>query len=207
MALSGGTELTLLGVGQPSYSWRHTGGGGTAIVNLTGAETATPSFTAPNLLANDDLTFTLTVTVGNNTRTDTVVVTVEADNDDPTANAGPDQTVYEASAVTLSGSGSDPRGRVAELLVEPDGRHPDGGADGRDVANATLHGTVDDGGLDADVHADGDGGRGQPHGHGGSDGRTPCADGERRTGTKWWTRATRCVWTGALRRRRSAPPR
>ena len=110
MALSGGTELTLLGVGQPSYSWRHTGGGGTAIVNLTGAETATPSFTAPNLLANDDLTFTLTVTVGNNTRTDTVVVTVEADNDDPTANAGPDQTVYEASAVTLSGSGSDPEG-------------------------------------------------------------------------------------------------
>ena len=109
-ALSGGADLTLQGVRQPSYSWRHTAGGGTAIVSLTGADTATPSFTAPNLLANDDLTFTLTVTVGNNTRTDTVVVTVEADNDDPTANAGSDQTVYEASAVTLSGRGSDPEG-------------------------------------------------------------------------------------------------
>ena len=109
--LSGGAELTLQGVGRPSYSWRHTGGGAST-VSLTGAETATPSFTAPNLLANDDLTFTLTMTIGDNTRTDTVVVTVEADNDDPTANAGEDQTVEPGDPVALSGSGSDPEGET-----------------------------------------------------------------------------------------------
>ncbi len=108
--LSGGADLTLQGVMQPGYSWRHTAGGAST-VRLTGAATATPSFTAPNLLANDDLTFTLTVTVGNDTMTDTVVVTVQADNDDPTAEAGPDQTVYEASAVRLDGRRSfDPEG-------------------------------------------------------------------------------------------------
>ena len=116
--LSGGAELTLQGVGRPSYSWRHTGGGAST-VSLTGAETATPSFTAPNLLANDDLTFTLTMTIGDNTRTDTVDVTVEADNDGPTANAGPDQRVDEGDTVTLSGSGSDPEGETLSYSWSP----------------------------------------------------------------------------------------
>ncbi len=116
--LSGGAELTLQGVGRPSYSWRHTGGGAST-VSLTGAETATPSFTAPNLLANDDLTFTLTMTIGDNTRTDTVDVTVEADNDGPTANAGPDQRVDEGDTVTLSGSGSDPEGETLSYSWRP----------------------------------------------------------------------------------------
>ena len=107
--LSGGADLTLQGVMQPGYSWRHTSGGGST-VRLTGAATASPRFTAPNLLADATLTFTLTVTVGNDTMTDTVDVTVQADNDDPAANAGPDQTVYEGSAVTLPGRGSDPEG-------------------------------------------------------------------------------------------------
>ncbi len=107
--LSGGADLTLQGVMQPGYSWRHTSGGGST-VRLTGAATASPRFTAPNLLADATLTFTLTVTVGNDTMTDTVDVTVQADNDDPAANAGPDQTVYEGGAVTLPGRGSDPEG-------------------------------------------------------------------------------------------------
>ena len=103
--LSGTTGgLNLQGVGQPSYSWSQTGGSPT--VTLTGATSATASFTAPNLLANATLTFTLTVTVGTVSKTDTVAITVTADNDDPTANAGSDQTVYEGSTVRLDGRGS-----------------------------------------------------------------------------------------------------
>ena len=106
--LSGGADLVLQGVRQPAYSWRHTAGAAT--VNMRGANTATPTFTAPNLLANTDLTFTMTVTIGDETRTDTMVLTVEADNDDPVANAGRDLTVWEGSTVTLPGSGWDPEG-------------------------------------------------------------------------------------------------
>ncbi len=106
--MSGGADLVLQGVRQPAYSWRHTAGAAT--VNMRGANTATPSFTAPNLLANTDLTFTMTVTIGDETMTDTMVLTVEADNDDPVANAGPDMTVWEGSPVTLPGSGWDPEG-------------------------------------------------------------------------------------------------
>ena len=106
--MSGGADLVLQGVRQPAYSWRHTAGAAT--VNMRGANTATPTFTAPNLLANTDLTFTMTVTIGDETMTDTMVLTVEADNDDPVANAGRDLTVWEGSTVTLPGSGWDPEG-------------------------------------------------------------------------------------------------
>ena len=106
--MSGGADLVLLGVRQPAYSWRHTAGAAT--VKMRGANTATPTFMAPNLLANTDLTFTMTVTIGDETMTDTMVLTVEADNDDPVANAGPDMTVWEGSPVTLPGSGWDPEG-------------------------------------------------------------------------------------------------
>ena len=106
--MSGGADLVLQGVRQPAYSWRHTAGAAT--VNMRGANTATPTFTAPNLLANTDLTFTMTVTIGDETMTDTMILTVEADNDDPVANAGRDLTVWEGSTVTLPGSGWDPEG-------------------------------------------------------------------------------------------------
>ena len=106
--MSGGADLVLQGVRQPAYSWRHTAGAAT--VNMRGANTATPTFTAPNLLANTDLTFTMTVTIGDETMTDTMVLTVEADNDDPVANAGEDMMVWEGSTVTLPGSGWDPEG-------------------------------------------------------------------------------------------------
>ena len=106
--MSGGADLVLQGVRQPAYSWRHTAGAAT--VNMRGANTATPTFTAPNLLADTVLTFTMTVTIGNETMTDTMMLTVEADNDDPVANAGWPMTVWEGSTVTLEGSGWDPEG-------------------------------------------------------------------------------------------------
>ena len=83
-------------------------------MTLNGADSATPRFEAPGqLLSNTRLIFQLTVTAGGKTATDTVRVRVAAGEDDPpTANAGPDQTVFAAAAVTLDGSGSsDPEGQ------------------------------------------------------------------------------------------------
>ena len=91
-----------------TYAWTHSGG--LPAVTLTGPATASPSFTAPTGLTQDAaLTFTLTVTDERGlTATDTVVVTVAtaANNQAPTADAGPDQTVSESLTVTLDGSAS-----------------------------------------------------------------------------------------------------
>ena len=112
-----------------SYAWTQTG---SPTVNLTGANTASPTFTAPNQDAT--LTFTLTVTLpasqgvvktgavdnaGTITTTDTVTIRVSAvPNQPPTANAGADKTVTPGSTVTLSGSGTDPDGNDADLRYE-----------------------------------------------------------------------------------------
>ena len=94
-----------------SYSWAQTGG---TAVTLTGANTATPSFTAP--IGPATLTFELTVTDNDGaTDTDTVVVNVsEPGNVAPTADAGPDQTVASGATVNLTGNGStDTDGTIA----------------------------------------------------------------------------------------------
>ncbi len=89
-----------------TYAWTQTSG---TTVTLSGATAAKPSFTAPELLANQNLVFSLTVNDGKAaSAADTVTVTVVADNDAPTANAGADRTVNAGASVTLSGSGSDP---------------------------------------------------------------------------------------------------
>ena len=67
--------------GQPSaalsYAWVQTAGSPT--ITLTGADTARPSFTAPQVATTTTLTFTLTVTAGGVSASDTVRVTVTDD--------------------------------------------------------------------------------------------------------------------------------
>jgi hypothetical protein len=91
-----------------SYSWTQTGG---TSVNLTGADTATPSFTAPTVGGSgEDLTFQLTVNDNagfpNSTSIDTVTIHVTYVNRDPVANAGLDDAKNEDTIVTLDGSAS-----------------------------------------------------------------------------------------------------
>ena len=107
-----GSRVTLDGSGSSdpeggalTYAWSQTGGTTVALSSTTAAK---PRFTAPS--ADGTLTFSLTVADPQGlTGTDSVTVTVE--NQPPTANAGPDQSVAKGSRVTLDGSGSaDPEG-------------------------------------------------------------------------------------------------
>ena len=115
-----GARVTLNGRGSSdpdddtlTYAWRQTGG---TSVSLSGANTATPGFTAPSLLSADaELVFRLTVSDGSLSATDTVTVTVTHVNDAPGADAGEPQTVAEGAAVTLRGTGTDPDGDDAAL--------------------------------------------------------------------------------------------
>ena len=105
-----------------AYAWTQTGG---PSVSLSGSNTATPSFTAPNAgPGGADLTFKLIVTDNNGLiDDDTVVVTVNGvPNLGPTANAGTDKTVNPGDTVTLDSSGSsDPDDGIASRKWEQTG--------------------------------------------------------------------------------------
>ena len=92
-------------------------------MTLSGADTATPSFTAPAGPAT--LKFELEVCDQEPLcDTDTVVITVNEQppaNQAPTADAGDDQTVASGATVNLDGTGSsDPDARHARLHLDPD---------------------------------------------------------------------------------------
>jgi alpha-tubulin suppressor-like RCC1 family protein len=107
VSLDGSTSFDPDGDPIMSIVWEQVAG---PPVALNGADTATPSFTAPLLAGGigsaDILTFRLSVSDGVLSATDDVTVTVEQVNHPPTANAGPNQTRDENSLVTLDGSAS-----------------------------------------------------------------------------------------------------
>ena len=99
-----------------TYQWSQTAG---ATVTLTGADSAQPSFTAPDVGPNGSaLTFELTVTDdGGISATDSVIVNVTWTNAAPSANAGGNQSSEEGSTVTLNASGSsDPDDGIASYV-------------------------------------------------------------------------------------------
>ena len=114
-----GSQVSLYGSGTDangtvdSYSWQQTVG---TEVALSGEDTATVTFTAPDV--NETLIFVLTVTDNEgNTWSDAVNVVVERlPNNPPEANAGSNQTVYIDSEVTISGSGRDNDGEVVMFV-------------------------------------------------------------------------------------------
>ena len=89
-----------------TYAWTQTAG---PAVTLTGATTAAPTFTAPTVnwpAASSTLTFQLTVSDGAATNAASVNVVVNNVNATPIADAGANQSVNEAAAVTLNASAS-----------------------------------------------------------------------------------------------------
>lgn len=95
--------------GALTYRWEQVAG---PFAAMSGADTATPSFIAPEVLVDTMLTFRLTVLDGGLRDRDTVQVLVRQVNKAPVASAGTAQTVDEGSTVTLQGSAEDPDGDV-----------------------------------------------------------------------------------------------
>ena len=114
-------------------------------VTLSGEDTATASFTAPDVDADTELVFRLTVTDNDGaTDTDEVTITVTdnspggGENAAPTANAGQDQEVDEGDEVTLAGSGSDSDGTIASYAWALTTTNDDVKLSGADTATASF---------------------------------------------------------------------
>jgi large repetitive protein len=91
-----------------TYAWTQQG---TPAVTLSGANTATPSFTAPSVTATTVLHFTLTVTANGKTASDTVDITVQKNNRHPVGHGPASLDANENTSITLDASqSSDPDG-------------------------------------------------------------------------------------------------
>jgi MYXO-CTERM domain-containing protein len=96
-----------------TYTWEQIGG---TSVTLTGADTLTPSFTAPSTANGDTLGFLLTVSDGTSSTSDVVRVSVNADpgstpgNTAPEVDAGEPAIVEAGATVTLNGTATDADG-------------------------------------------------------------------------------------------------
>jgi uncharacterized protein (TIGR03382 family) len=95
-----GTSLT--------YAWTQLPGG--PEVTLLGADTLTPSFIAPEVTAETELSFQLTVSDGVDSASDTVSVRVRNVNRVPSVDAGADFAADERTRVSLSATAADPDG-------------------------------------------------------------------------------------------------
>ena len=88
-----------------TYSWTHDD---TLAITITGSDSLSASFMAPDVAANTTITVTLTVNDGTVDVTDTLQVTItDSPNTPPTVDAGPAQAVNEGAPVTLTGTATD----------------------------------------------------------------------------------------------------
>ncbi|MBN9684313.1 MULTISPECIES: myxosortase-dependent M36 family metallopeptidase [unclassified Corallococcus] len=108
------STVTLAGTGTDpdgtavTYLWEQTAGDA---VTLTGADTATATFTAPDVNAAKELTFKFTVSSGGQSASDLVNVTVRKANRHPVGEAPASMDADEGSNVVLDASGiTDPDG-------------------------------------------------------------------------------------------------
>ena len=88
-----------------SYSWQQVDSSGYTAA-LIDADSATPSFTAPEVAADASLSFQLTVTDDRGKTSAATVTVIALDNTAPQANAGVDQDIYEGQSATLDASAS-----------------------------------------------------------------------------------------------------
>jgi len=86
-----------------TFAWTQIG---TPAVTISNATSARPTFVAPDVAADTDLTFEVSVSDGTATSTARTVVTVANVNKAPVSQAGAAQTVAAAALVTLDGTGS-----------------------------------------------------------------------------------------------------
>ena len=88
-----------------TYTWTHNS---TFSITLAGGDTAAPTFTAPHVLEETTIEFTLTVNDGTVDVTDKILVTVtDSANSPPMVNAGNDQQEAEGSTVNLDATVTD----------------------------------------------------------------------------------------------------
>ena len=88
-----------------TYTWTHNS---TFSITLAGGDTAAPTFTAPRVLEETTIEFTLTVNDGTVDVTDKIIVTItDSANSPPMVNAGNDQQEAEGSTVNLDATVTD----------------------------------------------------------------------------------------------------